>query len=171
MGVAALMGGSLLPGSIAALENSEVGARGDDFSVLTEKQFRTLSVIADVIIPETNTPGAVGVGVPAFIDWALDAWLLPEETNAFLEGLDQFATQNARFLMAKPAVQETVVRSIDEQLHNLPQGLEFYRQLKELVLIGYYTSEIGATMELAYDPIPGGYQPFTTTDSVKAWAT
>lgn len=171
MGVAALMGSSLLPGSVAALENSDTGNRGADFSVLTEKQFRTLSVIADVIIPETDTPGAVGVGVPAFIDWALGNWLLPEETNAFLAGLDQFAEQNDSFLKANSAVQETVVRSIDEQLHTLPQGLEFYRQLKELVLIGYYTSEVGATIELAYDPIPGGYQPFITKDSVKAWAT
>lgn len=171
IGVAALMGGSLLPGSVAALENSDAGARDASFSVLTKKQFRTLSVIADIILPETDTPGAVGVGVPSFIDWALDTWLLPEETSAFLAGLENFSQQNARFLTANSAVQETVVRSLDQQLHNLPNGLEFYRQLKELVLIGYYTSEIGATLELAYDPIPGGYQPFTTENSVKAWAT
>ena len=34
----------------------------------------------------------------------------------------------------------------------------FFYQLKELTVLGYYTSEVGATQELAYLPIPGHYE-------------
>jgi hypothetical protein len=41
----------------------------------------------------------------------------------------------------------------------------FFAALKELVVVGYYTSEPGATRELRYEPVPGTYQgclPFST---------
>ena len=35
----------------------------------------------------------------------------------------------------------------------------FFRQLKELTLAGYYTSEVGMTQELQWDPVQGHYDP------------
>lgn len=171
LAVSALAGGSLLSGSVAAFDKSASGADLTWSSTLSDEQIKIISVIADIIIPETETPGAVGAGVPAFVDRAISAWLLREETVNFLEGLNQFLKQNPLFLTSKASEQEALVRSLDSRLSNLPENLLFYRQLKELVLIGYYTSETGAAVELSYDPVPGGYIPFTTDETVKAWAT
>ena len=49
---------------------------------------------------------------------------------------------------------------------------EFFRTMKELTLLGYYTSQVGATKELRYVQVPGrfdGCVPFTTIG--RAWAT
>jgi gluconate 2-dehydrogenase gamma chain len=53
-----------------------------------------------------------------------------------------------------------------------PERQPFFRTMKELTLLGYYTSQIGATQELKYAPIPGrfdGCVPFATIG--RAWST
>ena len=46
-----------------------------------------------------------------------------------------------------------------------------FRQLKELTLAGYYTSEAGATQELRWEPAPGRFDPdVRMTDDTRAWA-
>ena len=47
----------------------------------------------------------------------------------------------------------------------------FFRQLKELTLAGYYTSEVGASQELRWNPAPGRYDPDVPFSEVgRAWA-
>lgn len=170
-GISALMGGSLLPSSVRALERSLASGAEAPLTLLSGVQLQAVTTIGDIILPATETPGASGAGVPAFIDRALAGWLLKEETDAFLAGLDQFLKGNPGFLGAGPSTQEAVIQGIDSQLEDLPKDVGFYRQLKELVLIGYYTSEVGATEELEYDPVPGGYRVFDMTEETKAWST
>ena len=43
--------------------------------------------IADLIIPETDTPGAAAAGVGEFIDYVVAQWFKPEEKAVFLAGL------------------------------------------------------------------------------------
>ncbi|WP_417450143.1 gluconate 2-dehydrogenase subunit 3 family protein [Kordiimonas sp.] len=171
LGVTALMGGGLLSTSALALEKSLTANEGGKTTILSANQLKAVTTIADIIIPETDTSGAIGAGVPAFIDHALNAWLLEEETQAFLAALDDFLAAYPSFLPAKASRQHDLVAAIDEQLPALPYDVRFYRQLKELVLVGYYTSEVGATEELAYDPVPGGYTIIPVTAETKAWST
>ena len=50
-------------------------------------------------------------------------------------------------------------------------ALPFFRQLKELTLAGYYTSEVGATQELQWIAAPGRYDPDVPLSDVgRAWA-
>ncbi len=171
LGISALMGGSLLPSSTMALNSSFSISSDDTHKILSQKQLATVSAIADIIIPETDTPNATGVGVPEFIDQALANWFTHGETESFLTGLASFLSLNSGFSTTSPEVQYAVVKKLDNQIDNLPPNLKFYRQLKELILIGYYTSEVGATLELAYDPVPDGYVTFRKTDKTKAWST
>jgi hypothetical protein len=47
----------------------------------------------------------------------------------------------------------------------------FYFQFKELALLGYFTSEPGATKALAYVQVPGGFNGCVSLKSgQKAWA-
>jgi gluconate 2-dehydrogenase gamma chain len=47
----------------------------------------------------------------------------------------------------------------------------FFRTMKELTIVGYYTSEVGATVELRHEAVPGRHEgciPFTEIG--RAWA-
>lgn len=172
LGVGALMGGSLLPSTARALSAGlSGGSMAAGATVLTAGQMAVVTVMADIIIPETETPGAIGARVPAFVDHALANWLAHEETAAFQAGLDDFTATYPGFAAASRQKQMALVQSIDSQLDTLPPEARFYRQLKELVLIGYYTSEIGAAEELAFDPVPSGYTVVPVTEETKAWST
>jgi gluconate 2-dehydrogenase gamma chain len=47
----------------------------------------------------------------------------------------------------------------------------FFRTMKELTLVGYYTSEAGATQELRHAPVPGRYEACVPLAQVgKTWA-
>ncbi len=170
VGVAALMGGALLPATVKALHGSgSVSAFRN--AALSDTQLRAITIMADIIIPETDTPGASGAGVPEFIQSALANWLLDSEAKAFISGLEAFLEANPDFLTGQTAAQTAMIADVDARLDNLPAEERFYRQLKELVLVGYYTSEEGATEELDYDPVPGGYTVFEVTSETKAWST
>ena len=47
-----------------------------------------------------------------------------------------------------------------------------FKMLKQFICFGYYTSEVGATQELRYDAVPGGFKgsiPYKSSDP--SWAT
>ncbi|WP_417464011.1 gluconate 2-dehydrogenase subunit 3 family protein [Kordiimonas sp.] len=172
IGLSALAGGALLPSSEGilsrALAADEVTTEG---GTLSGGQKTCISIIADIIIPETDTAGALGADVPAFIDMALTSWLSAEERMSFLSGLDAFIGMNAGFIGSNAEAQKSTVQSLDEALWDADHFSGFYRKLKEMTLIGYYTSEVGASVELAYDPVPGPYHEFKLSASGRSWST
>jgi len=170
VGVAVLMGGSLLPSTVKALHGSE-DIKSTNPATLSDRQLKAMTVMADIIIPETETAGASGAGVPAFIGMALNNWMLRDEREAFLRAFDDFLASAPDFLNTSPSEQARLVGEIDRQLHGLPKEFRFYRQFKELVLVGYYTSEVGGTEELEYDPVPGGYTVIKVTSETRTWST
>lgn len=61
-----------------------------------------------------------------------------------------------------------------QQIKEAPQSPKpFFLMIKELTLLGIFTSEIGTTKVLQYDEIPGGFQGCVPLESVggKTWAT
>src|SRR5215469_14459412 len=77
---------------------------------LNSHQDATVTAIADLIIPRTETPGAADVGVNRFIDLILTEWYIDEERNRFLDGL---ADVDARAQAASG--KKFVECSVDEQ--------------------------------------------------------
>jgi hypothetical protein len=132
-------------------------------------------VVAELIIPQTDTPGALAVGAHYTVDHLLRACVPEREqvsTRALLAKLDSMARRDvANGFVALPAARKTAL------LHALDEGgapfdandQHAFRRLKGLVAFAYYTSEAGATQELAYLPFPGGFtgnvriQPTTRT--------
>jgi len=144
---------------------------------LTPLQEATVTRVADIIVPQTDTAGATAVGVTAFVDLLLTDAMLPVQRDHFLEGL---AAINARsqerygspLPSAKPADQETLLRALDEKLpRRNPSPAEVralaqapvsaergYALLKAFVLLGYFTAEPVAKKLLINAPIiPGRY--------------
>src|SRR5205085_12333775 len=77
-------------GARAAIElGEEIHCRLGDvpFRTLNPDQQKLVTTIAEMIIPETDTPGATSVRVPEFIDLILTEWASDDERAAFLAGL------------------------------------------------------------------------------------
>ena len=144
---------TLARAAAAALERSAYAPRA-----LTPAQLEQVAVIADEIIPRTDTPGARDAGVHRFVDTMLAEYYTAPERDRFIAGLD--ATGRA-----------TDLRAALEQLDRDSRD-PFFRMMKELTILGYYTSQPGATKELRYVQVPGRYDgcvPFA--ENGREWAT
>jgi hypothetical protein len=150
---------------------------GYKLRTLNPHQNATVVVMTDLIIPETDTPGAKGARVNEFIDVILTEWATPEERQNFLQGLEGVDKQSQElfgktFVDATPVQQVTLLRAMDDfaasergdthQKHGntVPEfdtqlKGNFYDIFRGITLHGYYTSEIGFTQELKLQIIPG----------------
>ena len=122
---------------------------------------RLLVVLGNIVIPETNTPGAGSALNAAFVSKALSAGILraqPVMLTRLAEALDQRA--GGSFLAASPSRQAAIVATLDSQAYAPAAAAPAadWRTIKALLLIGYYTSEDGGSKELRYEPVPGRYE-------------
>jgi hypothetical protein len=137
-----------------------------------------LAEMADTIIPDTDTPGAKAAKVQEYIAVVVQDCFPPDRRDAFWRDLaiadDQCKALNGKPFVDCDSVQRTAFFSqLQEQAKEQPafqQVPSFWVTLKDLTLNGYFTSEIGATQALNYDPIPGGWVPdMKIDDTTKAW--
>lgn len=125
--------------------------------VLTPAQNQAVIAIVDLIIPETDTPGAKSVGVNRFIDRVLEGASRAERTK-FSRGL-AWMDAEARKVSAKTFASATpdeqtalLTRIADENPAEADRpGAEFFRAIKSMTISGYYTTEIGLRRELGDD--------------------
>jgi hypothetical protein len=118
-------------------------------SFFKEADFRVVSRIADLIIPATDTPGAVGAGVPIYIDMVIGR--NKAQQNLALEGLQWLAQKN--FIesgeVEQLAILEPLCAAADAgDLKTRP--VQFFQMMKNLTADGYYTSQVGLMKELGY---------------------
>jgi hypothetical protein len=136
-------------------------------SALSAAQHKLVAAIADTILPDTDTPGALKAGVPDFIDLMVTFWLDDADRASFQSGLDDFAQQTIRaqgtsFDMLLPAQRLNWLKTVQaDAWSKRGAGIAppFFLWIKRLTVFGYYTSEVGATEELTYNLVPGEYQP------------
>ncbi len=140
-----------------------------------DEQFAMLTRIADLIIPETETPGAVGVGAHAFIDMMFAQWASDDRKASWIEGLSDIeqraeAAGMQSFNTGTEAEQFELLRALDHEYFERGYEETFFSSLKKMVLFAYYSTEIGATVELSYLPVPGDYLSCIPLEDVgRAW--
>ncbi len=147
-----------------------------EYATLDTGQQDLLAALVDQIIPATDTPGAAEAGVPQFIDKMHSDWYEAEDRDAFLAGLATVdpRAEGGSFVALADDARTALVSEMDAEAYEpRPDGepTPFFRQLKELTLSGYYTSEVGATEELKWLAAPGRYEadiPFSEVG--RAWA-
>jgi len=182
---ALLLGGALAAPTVAGVLAGCEASRAPDGAwaprALTRAQAELVAAIAEHILPETDTPGARAAGVHRFIDAILAESYAPLERKHFLAGLadvDARAVRacGRRFLQSAVGDQRALLEALDrEGLASPPVPLSttvpFFRTMKELTLVGYYTSEVGATRELHHAPVPGRYDGCVPLAQVgRTWA-
>jgi hypothetical protein len=190
--VALLMGGAVsAPAILGVLAGCKAEPdTGVEFKPvsLTAAQAAVVAEVAEIIIPRTDTPGAKDVGIPAFIDKMMKDTYPKDDQQRFMAGLADFEAQAKRehgraFLELEPAQRAALVKQMHDpaveadRKSNVPldkRHRPFILTMKELTLLGYFTSEPGATQVLQYLPVPGAYQaciPLTQAGNGKTWAT
>jgi len=136
-------------------------AAADVSTVYTPKFFRaaefeTLGKLAEAIIPATDTPGAIGAGVPRYIDEVASA--NPEHKRRLREGLAWLDKKSshlfkARFGALSEAQQVELLKPLSDAVESgrkLNPHERFFQLVKNLTADGYYTSRVGLVDELGY---------------------
>lgn len=166
-----------LTGLLVARRSVECGHAPGRFRpvALTDHQLELVKVIADTILPPTESPGATDVGVHEFIDLIVSEWMDDVEQEVFTGGLAEIddsarETHGVPFLGLTVDQQLAAVAALDSALHSDPtsepepssepdpRGQDtFFGWMKRLTLTGYFTSEAGAAL-VDYRIIPGTFE-------------
>jgi hypothetical protein len=170
----------LIPGEVAALlraARAEVDS-GGSLHTFDAKQNATVIRMAEMIVPETDTPGAASARVNEFIDLIVTEWYNDEERKRFLNGLANVDAVSQKsygknFIDCAEAEQVKMLTQFDQAmaaeaaaLKSRPPGTRmeppqpthnFFHMFKQLTLTGYFTSEAGAKQALHFQMIPGHY--------------
>jgi gluconate 2-dehydrogenase gamma chain len=149
----------------------------------TPGEAKTVAAISEHIIPRTDTPGAIDVGVPAFIDRMMADYYQDRERNAVRAGLiridqDAQTAQGKTFVALTSDQQVELLKRYDREAYEQAHGggtvgadRHVFGTLKELTTLGYFTSQPGATKSLKYAAVPGPYRGDIPVSEVgKAWA-
>jgi glucoside 3-dehydrogenase (cytochrome c) hitch-hiker subunit len=179
--VSALLGGAALIGQSAWLAGCAAPQRSSA-SLFTDSDVALLDEIADTILPDTKTPGAKAAGVGAFIALMVRDTYDPREQRWFVDGLatlerESRAQNGGGFMASSPAQRIALLERLDREAieYMRAPGADarphYFRLIKELTLLGYFTSEIGCTQAQRYAEVPGRFDPCVTyTRGDKAWA-
>ena len=122
-----------------------------------QSDFAIISRIADLIIPPTDTPGAIGAGVPAYIDLVLarntDQQLVVADGLRWLDTEAQ-SVGGKKFMELSEKQQLSILEPLCEKsdagTHRNARNVQFFSLIKNLTADGYYTSQIGLMKELRY---------------------
>jgi gluconate 2-dehydrogenase gamma chain len=136
--------------------SAAANAAGSKPTFFGEADFKTLSRLADLIIPETETPGASGAGVPEYIDYvvARTGW----QQSLMADGLRWLDEESERgsgkkFIALTEAQQLALVEPLCEladKSEGNARNVQFFALVKALTMDGYYTSRVGLIEELGY---------------------
>ncbi|MGD1080966.1 MAG: gluconate 2-dehydrogenase subunit 3 family protein [Candidatus Sulfotelmatobacter sp.] len=158
---------------------------------LNAHQDVTVKAMAELILPRTETPGAIDVGVSEFIDLMLTEWYDESDRTRFLNGLAEVdlrtnALFGKNFVEASSDQQAEILTWLGEKMtadadamaarrrqrRGSSQGssASFYPMLRRLTLTAYYTSEAGATEELHFQVIPDSHDECAEVPSAKGGA-
>jgi hypothetical protein len=199
--VTALLGGAALAGGERALaisfdDGAMAVAAEQGTSLLTAADVAMLDEIAETILPETSTPGAKAAKTGAFMALMVTEAYDARQQQVFRTGLGQVdeACRKAHgvpFMQATPAQRLSVVEALDREQKSAmdartpaptnrapaapavpDEPAHYFRMMKELALLGYFTSEIGYTKAMRYRESPGRFDPCAPyAPGDKIWAS
>ena len=140
--------------------------------VFTPAQRAAVRALSERVMPTTDTPGAIAAEVPEFIEKLLADWAYPDDRIPVLAGLDAIEARSMADygVSAADATEQQqdalLTLALDDGIEG---GREFFETFRQLVVTGYFTSEVGIMQEREYLPVPGRYDgayPFSQVNRV-----
>jgi hypothetical protein len=135
-------------------------------AALTSDELILIGEVSELIIPTTDTGGALAAGVPAFVKMMLSDWFSAAERENFITGMHEFSAGALKKYGKKFG--ELTASQKDQYFGELLAAAEggataprtpFVVLMKRLTVFGYYTSELGATTELRQQMAAAKYEP------------
>jgi len=180
---------SLLLGGVALIgENglwscsSRPGADAAGVGAFTAADIALLDEIAETILPETATPGAKAAHVGSFMAVMVTDCYEERDQQIFRLGLQHLdeasrTANRASFMSATPEARLALLEALDREQKTAmdskkpEEAPHYFRMMKELALLGYFTSEIGCTKAQRYIESPGRYDPCVPYEAgTPSWA-
>jgi hypothetical protein len=150
----------------------------------------------DIIIPKTETPGAIELNLNRFIDIYIDEVWPGDIKKLFLLGLDKCSqihlntnSKNLKLLLDKYLkVDKKIKDKHDDLISDYEEQIElgnkvsidqdiieyvFIKKLRDITVMSFKIDEYVAKNLLVYNPIPGDYKGCVNLQEVtggKAWA-
>jgi len=173
------MGGILSASAMATIFDSCVApVEGEVWTpaFFSVDQGKMVTQIADILIPETDTEGAVAALIPQFVDSVAKLRLSEEEQAGVQAGFKAFeaacqAANGKGFLQCSDGEQLAFLQAQEKEAIN-SETPTLFGALKDIIYRGYFSSEVGATEVLKYESVPGNYDgciPFSDVNGT--WAT
>lgn len=166
----AIMTGGVLSASVVSgvMSGALAQERIDvDNPVFSEAELNLVAEMADMIIPDTDTPGAKAAKVHHYIHAIVGDWYYDDERTDFMKGL---RAVDSGFMNGSADQRHAIMTKMDND--EAADGKTFFQTFKELTLVGYFTSQIGAEETLRYEQYPGPYQGCVPFEQVgRTWAT
>jgi len=178
--VTAMLGGVVFVGSgdlLTAVEHAHarVAAARKQIGAFTAQDIALLDEVADTILPDTKTPGAKAAKVGPFMAVMVTDTYDEQEQGIFRDGMRKL--NEAGFMTKTPAERLTLLEQLDREAKAYMDArargapTHYFRQIKELTLLGYFTSEIGCSQAMRYRETPGRFDPCVPyTPGETAWA-
>lgn len=186
-----LMGGAISASAMFGVLNGckpDRAAAGWAPEFFSAEEGDLVAQIAERIMPRTDTPGAMDAGVHTFIDKMMKDFYADDDRKPFHDWVkkvdaDANAANGKNFLRLTPEQQDALLTQYDQAAADQRKAAEGqppqpgakphpFQMMKELTLLGFFTSEIGANEFLRYEAVPGGYQGCIPYSEVgRAWAT
>lgn len=180
--VSALTVGAVAAPSLLATFDAFAATRAPDYApqFFNASQSQLVTSVVDIIIPRSDTPGAVDAGVPAFIDQMFTSVYTKEEQDRYLASLAAFDRAGGKpYLQLDDKQRKALVTKLHEQALGHPtdttsaSAANFVLMTKKLTMLGFFMSEPGCTQVLQYAAVPGAYHadlPLAKAGNGRAWA-
>lgn len=180
--VALILGGTVVGANLFLEGCKPADKKAGDVTNFSDDDIAYLDEIAETIIPATDTPGAKAAKVGAFMTVMVRDCYDEGDQKTFREGMDKINDASdkkfdKKFMQLTPEQRHQLLVEIDNEQKDYSKNKKkddanhYFRLMKELTLLGYFTSEPGATQALRYIETPGKYEgciPYKKGD--KAWA-
>ena len=159
---AAFIGGDLL---LSGCQNADTAAKP---FALTDDHLAFLNEVGETILPATATPGAKAADVANVMKAIVTDCYEEKDQQAFLAGIEELNNASQKkngksFLEASAAEREGTLREIDQQAKDYQKDKKpedanhYFTMMKQLTLLGYFTSEAGCKEAQRFVPIPQRY--------------
>ncbi len=154
---------------LTACSSTKERAESARLTPFTDVEIAWLDEVAETILPATETPGAKDAEVGAFIALMVTDTYSPEDQVIFRSGMKSLEAEctadvGSGFAAASPAQRQGLLERLDreqwEQATEHPDDeAHYFRAIKQLSVLGYFTSELGYTQAMRYAETPGRYDP------------
>ena len=164
--ISLLLGGTLVGSNVFITGCDTKPKDGESFS---ESDIAYMDEIGDTILPTTSTPGAKAAKIGQFMTVMVNDCYEPANQKVFKDGLKKLDDLSKKqfdnsFVKASPQQRTQLLIQLDKEQKDYMTNKKkedpshYFRMMKELTLLGYFTSEVGTKQARRHSPVPGRYE-------------